>query len=212
MTLYIYLFFLLNCFVVGLFLRKALPLKLKILLWLVLLTLIVEGVGTYYLKILGTTASIVYRIYQPMEYTLIAVYFFHITRFSRQKTIILISVPIIVILNTINIFVETGSRLFGTYTFLLAAILLSMWSISYFYQLTQESEIKNPAHSPDFWTCTGILFFYAGTFFLMGFINYIYGNNPKLAQELYIVNHLLNCILYGMITYGFVCQAKFQKS
>jgi hypothetical protein len=212
MTLYIYLIFLLNCFAVGLSLRKALPQKLQILFWLVLVTLIVEGVGTYYLNVLHKPAGLAYRIYQPIEYVLIAAYFFNITSFVRVRTAILVSIPIIVVLNIINILVESDKKLFGTYTFLLAATLLSMWGIIYFYQLIQEAEIKNPARNPDFWICTGILFFYAGTFFLMGFINYIYKNNPKLAQELYVINHLLNCILYGMVTYGFICQVRYQKS
>ncbi|MGX5852465.1 hypothetical protein ACWKW6_02425 [Dyadobacter jiangsuensis] len=185
---------------------------MRILLWLVFVTLIIEGIGTYYLNVLHKPAGLAYRIYQPIEYVLMAAYFFHIISFVRARTVILVSMLIIVVLNIINILVESDNKLFGTYTFLLAAISLSVWSIIYFYQLIQEAEIKNPARNPDFWICTGILFFYAGTFFLMGFINYIYKNNPKLAQELYVINHLLNCILYGMITYGFICQARYQKS
>ncbi|MGG7666496.1 hypothetical protein [Dyadobacter sp. BHUBP1] len=202
----------LNCFVVGIFLKKALPQKLQLLFWLVLVTLIVEGIGTYYLNVLRRPAGLAYRLYQPVEYLLMAAYFFHIISFAKVRTVILASIPIIVITNIINILVESDNRLFGTYSFLTSAILLSVWSIIYFYQLIQEAEIRNPARNPDFWICTGILFFYAGTFFLMGCINYIYKNNTKLAQELYVINHLLNCILYGMITYGFICQAKYQKS
>ena len=210
MSLYIYLAVLISCLATGFYYRKILSQGLRLLLWLVLIAAIVEIVGTYHLRFLFITASLIYRIYQPIEYVLLAGYFFTIITSPAKRKLIILSIPVVVLVNLLNLFANQYQSL-GLYAFLLAALLFVIWSIFYFFQLFKSNDGENPAHIPAFWICTGILFFYAGTFFQMGFTNMIYKHNPDLAKKLYVINHLLNCVLYGMITYGFICQSKYRK-
>lgn len=211
MSLYIYLAVLIGCLATGFYYRKILSQGLRLLLWLVLIAAIVEMVGTYHLRFLFITASLIYRIYQPIEYILLAGYFFTIITSPAKRKLIILSIPVVVLVNLLNLFANQQYKSLGLYAFLLAALLFVIWSIFYFFQLFKSNDGENPAHIPAFWICTGILFFYAGTFFQMGFTNMIYKHNPDLAKKLYVINHLLNCVLYGMITYGFICQSKYRK-
>ena len=195
----------------GFYYRKILPQGLLLLVWLVLITLIAELMDAYPPKFLFATTNWIYRIYQPIEYVLLAGFFLSVIISSNKKKLIIVSIPIVVAINLMNLFVYQQYKSLTTYAFLLAAFLFTVWSIFYFFQLFKSNDGENPAHIPAFWICTGILFFYAGTFFQMGFTNMIYKHNPDLAKKLYVINHLLNCVLYGMITYGFICQSKYRK-
>jgi hypothetical protein len=213
-SLFIYLFFLVTCFLVGVYYYKELTTSLRHLFWLVVITLFVEAIGTYNLIALKKVAGWVFHIYQPFEYYLVSAYFLQIIRFPKIRKIILISIPLVILANVLNFLFIQGPNELSTYTFLLAAFLFCIWSCFYFVQLLRnEAQIDQTLeHNPHFWVCTGILFFYTGTYFQMGFSNIIFKHNVGLAQKLYYINHLLNCILYGMITYGFLCQSKYQKS
>ena len=213
MSIYIYLFVLFVCFVAGVYYYKDLTTSLKHLFWLVAITVVVETIGTYHLKALNQVAEWVFHLYQPFEYYLIATYFLGIIVSPKIRKVIIISIPVVVAANIFNFLFVQGPNQLGTYTFLLAAFLFCVWSGAYFFELFQKVDDlnQNLSHNPHFWICTGIIFFYAGTFFQMGFTNIISKNHQEIAQKLYIINHLLNCILYGMITYGFICQSKYQK-
>jgi len=72
-------------------------------------------------------------------------------------------------------------------------------------------EPKKVWQIPEFWVCTGILFFFAGTFFQMGLHSFLFRTNRELANRLYVINHLLNILLYGLLTVGFLCKASQKK-
>ena len=212
-SLYIYLSFLFFCFLAGVMYYRDLTTGLKNIFWLVVITLVVEFIGTYHLIVLRKVAGWIFHLYQPFEYYFIAIYFLSIIISPQIKKIILTSIPVVVLANLLNYLLIQGPNQLSTYTFLVAALLFCAWSFIYFWEMFQNTESinQNLEHNPHFWICTGILFFYAGTFFQMGFSNIVFENNKEIAQKLYIINHLLNCILYGMITYGFICQSKYQK-
>ncbi|SEI46072.1 hypothetical protein SAMN04487995_0917 [Dyadobacter koreensis] len=212
MSLYFYLIILTLCFLVGLFYLRDLPESLIPIFFLVLTTVIVESIGLYFLKVLHRTASIIFHIYQIFEYFFLAKFFLHIVRSVQWKRIINASIYCIIFINLLTIFhMVDNTRLFNVYVFLSAALLLTVWSFLYFSQLFQNIQEFRLEKNPNFWICTGIVFFYAGSFFQMGFTNSIYRYSPELARQLYVINHLLNCIFYGLVTYGFICQTKYRN-
>lgn len=212
MSLYLYFLFLSICFCIGLSCYSRLTTSLKNMFWLVVLTILVESVGFYYLRVLNRVAGWVFHVFQPFEYFLVSSYFYNIISTDRIRRIIRITIPIILIANILNFSLLQGPYQLSTYTFLLSAFLFCVWCIVYYIQLFHSLEEDPFDSNPHFWITTGVLFFYAGTFFQMGFTNIIDDKNVELAQKLYIINHLLNCVLFGMLSYGFICQVRFRRS
>ena len=204
-TFNIYLAILFSSLIIGIYYYKVLSIRIKSLLWLVAFSLLVEIIGWHF------KVKWIYRFFQPIEYLIIAKYFFKVIQSSKIRKLINVTITLVVVLNMFNIFFYKEFKQLTTYCFLGGAFFLSVWSILYFKQCFKELYETDFAHNPEFWICTGILFFYAGSFFQMGFTNIIYSYNKELAQNLYVINHFLNYIFYVMLTYGFICQAKYQR-
>lgn len=214
MSLYLYLFVLTVCVLVGLYHRNALTGYFRYLLWLVCIALLlVETVGYYYLAVLKKVATWIFHIYQPIEYALMALYFLGIIENKKIKKLLLVSIPLVLVCNIFNATMGQGWQKLSTYTFLLSAFLFCVWSILYLWQLLHSQFETVIWKNPNFWICTGVLFFYGGSFFQMGLANYISQTDHEMAELLYqLINHLLNVVMYGLFTYGFICQAKSQNS
>jgi hypothetical protein len=206
-SFFVYLCVLLSSFFIGIYQKSVVPKSLGILVWLLGITIFVEVVGNYFQE----ENKWIYKIFLPVEYLLTAVYFTIILKSLRYKKLIFISIGIIGFLCFANFISGFSYKYMSTYCILLSYFLSSLWGTLYLIQCFREIEEDNYKVNPHFWICTGILFFYAGSFFQMGFTNIIYTYDQELAKKLYIINHLLNCVLYGMITYGFICQAKYRK-
>jgi hypothetical protein len=211
MILHTYLVVLFICFVTGISVRKSLSRALVYMLWLIIVTVPVEAIGYYFQEHKQRPPAWLFPSYQILECILLGWYFANLAVLLKYRNLILFAIPPVVVLNVVYLLDRAGYKILATYSFLLSAFLTTCWSMAYFFQLFKERDLQDPAHNPNFWICAGLLFFYAGTFFQMGFTNVIYDKNPDLAKELYVINHLLNCFLYGMITYGFICQSKYRK-
>lgn len=181
------------------------------MLWLVIFTVPVEAIGYYFLEHKQRPPGWLFSGYQILECALLGGYFASLSVLRKYRNLILIAIPPVVTLNIVYLLDRASYKSIATYSFLLSAFLTTCWSIAYIFQLFKKRDLQDPARNPNFWICAGLLFFYAGTFFQMGLTNVIYDKNPDLAKELYVINQLLNCFLYGMITYGFICQLKYQK-
>lgn len=211
MLLYLNIGALYICLMVGVYHREKLTNSQKYIIWLLICTAITESIGMYNLLFLKKVYYPIFHIYQPIEYTLLALYFKSIIDLKPWKTIIKLTIPLMIALNLINsIWIQKINEL-PTYPFLITAILVSGWTIVYYYQtMIQESEIQLIKNS-DFWISTGILFFYLGAFFVMGFINIISQKNTEIAIQLYNINHFLNIVMYTTFTFSFICQVRYQK-
>jgi hypothetical protein len=212
MSLYFYLAVLTGCLIATLIQRRYLNDHFRWIFWLICITWVVEMMGFYSLHTFNKVAGLVFHIFQPVEYSLVAIYFLSILKNKWLKKLILTSLPAVYIFNVLNLILWQDIRQLNTYSFLVVAFLFSIWAIFYLHQLlTNEIEHEKIWQNPDFWVATGILFFYTGAFFLMGFINTILHNNRVLATKLFSINHILNILLYSLYTIGITIRAKWEK-
>ncbi|SOE19668.1 hypothetical protein SAMN06298216_0172 [Spirosomataceae bacterium TFI 002] len=180
--------------------------------WLMLITLIVETIGFYYLKVRGEVAHMIFAIFHPIEFYLIALYY---SKTFVNKTNIKIA----------NIFKSVIPLLiFGIgfaslkvnfplwFNFLTSSIFLIALSALYFNELLVEKIEYDLLDNPDFFISIGVLTFHSGSFLVMGLVNYIYLKDKELAGKVFSINHILNIIYYGLITYAFYIQWKSTKS
>jgi hypothetical protein len=103
-----------------------------------------------------------------------------------------------------NMFLIQGMDHFHTHGYLTGSIFLIVLVLLYLREVFLTIELRNPLKEKIFWISTGVLFFYIGSFFQMGFFEYIF-NSPS-ASIRYVFDALLNflnVILYTMFIIAF---------
>jgi hypothetical protein len=179
---------------------------------LLAVTLVTEGTGLYMLRHPSIKDDRLFVIYQIFEYLLLSGYFLSIIVKSRYKKVIYISRFVILVLNMLVLLGIFPLKPNNNRLFLLAALLLIIWSIIYLFELFQNTSEDDVGINPNFWICGGIIFFYASSFFIVGLIQLIVQIHQVTAWMFTILMILLNCILYGLMTYGLTCTLKKPKS
>ncbi len=209
--LYAYLTCLLLCCLLAISQWKYLVGNFRWLSVLVVITTIVEAVGLV-LMLKRITSFPLFHAYQPIEYGLFALFFrdtLHNTLYRRFINFSIIAFSLFCLINAF--FIQTW-RAPNSYSFMIEAILLVVLSALYFQQLLREPVLSSMRRIPEFWVVTGVLFFFTGSFFVVGLINYFIQQNSLLAIQLYTINHVLNIIFYGLYTTGLVWKAQLMKS
>ncbi|GAB2777526.1 hypothetical protein GCM10027275_20790 [Rhabdobacter roseus] len=211
--LYTYLTVLTLSMGVGLYYHKYLRGPFRFLIIALCLAWVVEMIGLYHMLSLKRNNLLLFQIYAPLEYIFMGAYFYHTLRKERLRKAVLVSVVGYVLFCIVNIGVLLSLRPNNSYSFMLLAILLAFWAASYFYESYQNETLYGEIwRDPHIWICTGVLFYYAGTFFLMALIQQLAQSNLELASRLYVINHILNIVLYSMFTVGFICKVRAKKS
>lgn len=206
-----YLVVLTVCLVIALLRRHSITARLVWILVLVCTTWAVEAIGYGLLRTNQPTYWL-YQLFTPIEYALLAG-FFHSVLLSRGgRRAVLISVGVVTVSAGVYAY-RVGVHLPNSYTFMLGAALLMFWASCFFYELYHRQETFRLLQLPEFWISSGVLVFYAGSFFQMGLLTYLLrGGNHELADRLYIINHLLNIFLYSLYAVGFLCRTKSSSS
>lgn len=208
---YTYMSILLICFLTGLAYITFLQKPIKMIFIYVLVTLITESLGYYYLYIHPDSKinGLIYSYYRPIAYCVLSLFFSKIIHDKTISNIILFLIPCLLSVSIYFIFIGTTGKTNFQFGLLFKGLLVC-YSVFYFKQLLKSEEEINS--NPNFWIITGILFFNAGFFFLSGFVNYISQKDLELARKLYSINHIINIFYYSLITYGFICQRRLARS
>lgn len=211
-TVLIYYYLLIVFFVISIAIGHSNSIRFKYLKYLLIVTVIIESIGLYYLKILKDVAHWAFTIYHPIEFYLLATYFSYSFHNSKNKKVaIRLKYTIPLLIFTIGLAsLKINFPLW--FNFLTSSIFIIFLSLSYLKELLFERINSSLTDNPDFFICIGILTFHSASFLVMGLVNYVYQSNPDLARQVYSINHILNITYYGLITYAFYIQWKLTKS
>jgi hypothetical protein len=205
-VLKLYMLFIAISFLVGLsiyFFRKNVPEYLKLLPPFLLLTLLVELLGAY-LASVNKNNLLLYNLFTVFS---ICFYLFIIKKIINNikvKKIINIATALYAVIALVNIFYIQGVNTFHTVTFALGCLLLVVFCIYYFFELFTFPKSMDLKKNPAFWICCGLLFFYACSLPLYGFINFWMKFKFIVANFLTIIT-ILNLFLYTLFTIAFLC-------
>jgi hypothetical protein len=171
---------------------------------------ILLGISSYlaYLHIPNTPWFNLLTIY---EYCF---YFFVLYRIIRQPIVRKCALNLIWIYPLIaglNIFFMQKARSFHTITYSLGGLLVVAFCIFYFFELFQRPQSVNLSRNPDFWICSGLLFYFACTFPIYGMVNSI-SNMPQIILfNLNTIFNVLDILLYTSFTIAFLCRLRIRK-
>lgn len=177
---------------------------LSTLLFLSVITeVIVDVVRAEHIK-----CFIIYHIYIPLEYTLMALFFSRQNISISIKRLILFSIPGFVLLSfLLSIFLIKPPQ-FPSLQFNIEGLLLIATSV--YTLFTIEVYSLKPFYTfPIFWICSGIILFHAGLFLFNGAYNYLLSNETEEARYLHtLINTNLQYLLYLFWIIGFLCRLR----
>ena len=154
----------------------------------------------------------VFHIYQPVEYSLLALFYYHIIHSKLIKKIILISIPLVMLFSIFYYTLSDGVFFGGDFIdFCVCAFFVCIWVIVFFLELLRSDETLKLVNYPAFWINAANLLFYGGCLMVMGVYFSFLKSDTSTARQLATINHLLNLVLYSLYIIGFIQPVKWKK-
>lgn len=154
----------------------------------------------------------VFHIYQPVEYSLLALFYFQLINNALAKKFILASIPVVLLFSVVYYSVGNGV-FFGSdfIDFCVCAFFINIWVVIFFIELLRSDEKMALVQYPAFWVNAANMLFYGGCLMIMGVYFSVLNTDPVTAKQLLSVNHYLNLVLYSMYIVGFTQPIKWTK-
>ena len=152
------------------------------------------------------------HVYQPLEFTLLALIYGKVLDYSWFKKAML---PMIAAFWGLSLFLSVeveGLENENALSLVISYFLVVVFASIYHFQL-----LTNPVmgerlfRQPFFWINTAHLFFFLGAFFQMGFDAYLEKRWPYSAFDLCTIGYVLNLMLYSLYLVGFTCKQIFKS-
>lgn len=187
--------------------------SLYIFPYLLGISLLAEGcVDIMYFSLnLKKEYNIIYHVYIPVEYAILA-YFFYLNIPGKKVGYgIALSVPLFLLASIcLSIYAVPITEHPGL-NFNLSGTLLIIWSLVALLNIQPVMNFSIGA-TPIFWIAVGVLVFHSGIFFFNSTFRHIQVRNQLLAQELFtLIIKGLNYFLYFCFIIAFVCSQRMKK-
>jgi hypothetical protein len=164
-----------------------------------------------YLSVHAKSNIILFNVFSIFAFCF---YFFVLSQIIVNKKLkklilfIMFLYPVFAFLNTVIIQKIT---VFHTRSYSIGCLLIVAFCIYYFYELFQLPRAINLLKETSFWICSGLLFYYACSFPLFGFINSLKNPSLIIITHLDVILNLLDVFLYSSFTIAFLCRIKIRK-
>lgn len=147
-----------------------------------------------------------------LDFTFYIYFLREIIRHRRIKKILLYCLIFYPAIFLVNILLVQGSVVFHSMTYALACLVIIFSCIFYFLEMFQQTYSVNLARQPEFWICSGLLFYYACTFPFYGTTNLVRALPKVILKNLLFIFVLLNILLYLSFTIAFLCWPRNERS
>ncbi len=209
----IYVYFIVISFLASLsvyFLPRKPGFYLRLFPPFLLITIIIESLGSYYSSIEKPNVGL-YNFFTVCEFSFYLWLLSLIVSHPKAKVIIRITIVIYTIIAGINIIFIQKMKAFHTVTYALGCLVIVVFCIYYFLELFRLPKAIKLKNNPAFWICSGLLFFYCCGFPLYGLTNFLIGISPLIIKNFYGIITILNIFLYSLFTIAFLCRIKTRK-
>ena len=185
--------------------------KLAFFSLFLLATLLIELTANY-LSAKNLSNLPLYNVFTVIEFIF---YIFTIRQFIRRplaKKIFIVLMVAYGLAAGTNIFLIQGIQVFHTVTYAAGCLLVVLCCAYYFVEILFRPTPVTLVRMPDFWICSGLLFYYAVSFPIYGFVNFVNSLPHALLKNFNLFIQILNIILYTMFSIAFLCRFKVTKS
>lgn len=209
----VYVMICILCLIIALFskLQKHPPHYVNTFILYISLTIVVEIIGWFY-SMHRENNLIFYNFYLVANYP----YLFYLIRSflinEKIKKLLAWMAVVFPILALFNVVFIQGFHNFNTYTYITGCTLVVTASIVYFYERIKYPGPENLLHDPTFWISTSLLFYYSCSLPLNGILNLISNMPFYVYKTIYLINLVMNSILYLLFSVSFICNLTFRRS
>lgn len=200
------------CAFSALYFRKSLLDKLPHLFCLTLLTFPIEVYADWHLRNYQNSPKELYWVFLLIEYTLQSLYFLTIIKIDKVRIFIRLSILVLFITKIVSSILFFGIDENNPFVTNLNTILILIFSFTYFWQLITKEQHIDFWQNPNFWICTGLVFYYVGSFLVISVIKFVFKTDKDLAVSLWNLVLLLNIVMYSSFIYAFKCQNLIHNS
>jgi hypothetical protein len=135
---------------------------------------------------------------------------YRIIKHKIVRKIVLCMVWVYPLVSALNIlFIQKVSL--HTITYSLGALLMVAFCVFYFFELFQRPQSISLSRNPDFWICSGFLFYFSCSFPIYGMVNVIM-KMPVFIRNLNSILNVLDILLYTSFVIAFLCRIRIRKS
>jgi hypothetical protein len=197
------------CFLISLsvyFLRRNPYPYLKLFPPFLLVTIIIEIIGSYFMSI-GKNNLTLYNCFSIFESCFYLWIITIVISSLRVKKMVRVIILFFSVAALVNIFFIQKMGTFNAINYSVSCLLVVSFCGYYFLELFRHSKWGKLTSNPAFWICSGLLIYYCCGFPLYGLINYWSGMRefkPLVKHFAFIVS-VLNIFLYTLFAIAFLC-------
>lgn len=194
------------CFIISTFFYKEAT-SVKMISQLLLLSILTEAVVEVY-KALNYEYYLIYHLFTPIEFCYIALYFYFSATNKNFKRTCITFIAIFTLISIIAILVSKNLGHFPRFLSYMECFFIIILAILALLQIEVHPD-KSIYELSDFWFSIAFLFFNSALFIVL-FFNH--EADPEIKRIFGIINRVSNCVLYGLLSVGFLCLRKKSSS
>lgn len=166
------------------------------------------GIGMMHLAVHRTNNLLLLNLFVPCRYLLFSGMFYYKFQSPGIRKIILYTLIGFVPFTLLDVYIsnpqlsDLHNHRVGKYSQVVESVLIIVWVLLYFYEITKTLKVNNIITYPFFWVCAGLLIFYSGNIFYFPFWYYMYvwEDDLKLGfvEEVPNVVEIISLLLFSI--------------
>jgi len=194
---YVYLILMLIAIMFMLINYRRLPHNTKPLLLFACTHFSIELLSDYVHYGLNQSNLILYHAFAPISYLILTIFFYRTFTDEINKRNIRSSFLLYLILVIFYTCLWEPFTQFNSLAYMTESLLVIYWCSTFFKTILLKGDLYRPEHDRTFWIVIGLLFYYAGSFFTIGSLNYfLLKHLNSLGSKIYYASYAFGYLLY----------------
>lgn len=172
------------------------------------LTLLIEAI-THYMNYIHQPFLAIYVFFAPIEYFFISRLYLESFNNTILRKAVLVSIWIYTIISFLSVWTYQDDTHYVLFN--LRGILIVTLTLIYFATLYLQEGDFELKYAPLFWVSVGNFIFWPGIFFVMSLVPILVKTDRALNDRIFLLNPILNAILYSMFIVSLICNRKVRN-
>jgi hypothetical protein len=160
---------------------------------IVVFTVIMETV-TYIFKLMGTNNMPLFHLYTYGEATFIALYYYRLYSQRKIRRVYLVMLVVFLVFSLVALIAQRNLYEFNSLQRSVECVWMIILALIFYSDLFNKSNVPNLLKYPHYWLVSGLLLYFAGTFFL-NIVGQIAIMSNEFGYNAYDIHSVLNIFL-----------------
>jgi hypothetical protein len=172
---------------------RTFDLNSKVLFFYLFVAFTVEMIGIYF-SLNNEYNLFIFYIFSFLEFSFFCFIFMNLLNYPKKYILFSVFTAAFGVLAIIDFYIN-GARKMNEISRNTECILLMFFSILYFYKLIKKPIEQSLISTFSFWFCSSVLIYFAGSFFIFLFTNYLLiRKSPETLLGIYAIHSVFNII------------------